>query len=89
MLAVGVAPVITARVAKSGSKRIVSGTATRRAGTALLQRKVGTTYVTVATTRLTNAGAFTFGKRSLVRGTYRVVAVGDASWLTGYRALTL
>jgi hypothetical protein len=89
VLGVGVAPIITARVTKSGSQRIVSGTATRRAGTALLQRKVGTKYVTVATTRLTNAGAFTFGKRSLVRGTYRVVAVGDASWLVGYRALTI
>jgi hypothetical protein len=50
---------------------------------------VGSKYVTVATTRLTTAGAFSFGTRSLVRGSYRVVAVGDASWLTGYRALTI
>lgn len=86
---VTVLPIVTAKVARSGSKTTVYGAATRQRGTAILQRLVSGKYVQVATTVMTKAGAFTFGSRVLPHGTYRVVIVADRYWGAAAKVITL
>jgi hypothetical protein len=74
---VTVTPVVTAKVKASGASRIVYGAASRVGGTAYLYKLVGKRYVKLAATKLTSKGVFTFGKRKLARGTYRVVTLAD------------
>jgi hypothetical protein len=76
---VQVSPTVSAKVTKSGSKRIVAGTAARVAGTAVLFK--GTKKI--ASVKLSATGAYSFGKRVLSKGTYKVVTLGDASWAAG------
>ncbi len=76
---VRVTPTVKASVVKSGSKRTVAGSAARIGGTAVLYK--GTKKI--ATEKLSAKGAYSFGKRTLSRGTYRVVTLADASWAAG------
>jgi len=80
---VRVVPIVKAKVAVSGRYRTVYGTASRVGGAAVLYRVVGTRLVKVATTTLTSRGAYSFGKRALSRGTYKVLTVADKYWYTG------
>ncbi len=86
VLKVAVVPIVSAKVLRSGTKRTVYGAATRKSGTAVLYRMVGTKLVKVAVATLTTRGAYTFGKRTLVRGTYKVVTIADKYWGAGSSA---
>ena len=77
---VKVAPTITVKIAKSGTKRTVYGSVLRSRGKIELLRKVGTKYKAVATVAISTKGAYTFGKRVLAKGTYEVVSLADAGW---------
>jgi len=70
-------PVVKAVVAKSANLRRVSGTATRVGGKATLYRLVSGKYKVVATATMTSKGAYSFGFRALVRGSYKVATVAD------------
>ena len=85
-----VQPTVSALVeTKSGQKRVY-GKAARVGGSAVLQRRTGTsTYTTVATASLSATGAYSFGFRSLATGSYRVVVKSDANWGTGTKALSI
>ena len=88
--AVQVPALVTARVSASGASRTVYGATSRRvAGTAVLFHVVGTKLVKVAVARITATGGYTFGKRRLARGSYRVVTLADRYWASGYRVLSL
>lgn len=89
IVVVGVSPVVTVKVARSGSRRIVRGTATRVRGTAMLQRYSKHRWVKVATTAIGRTGAYSFGARSLPRGSYRVITLKDASWAQGLKAFRI
>ena len=80
---VKVVPIVKAKVTVSGTKRIVSGSATRIGGSAVLYKVVGTKLIKVATTTLTSKGLYNFGRRSLAHGTYRVTTVADRYWAAG------
>ena len=78
-----VIPNVYAKVTKSGASRIVSGTITRPAGTVSLYKLVTKTrYSRIASVRIARASAFggsySFGKRKLAKGTYKVVSAADA-----------
>jgi hypothetical protein len=77
---VKVAPTITVKVARSGSRRTVYGSVLRSRGKIELLHKVGTRYRVVATAVISSRGAYSFGKRVLARGTYEVVSLADAGW---------
>ncbi len=85
---VKVVPVVSARVAVSGRSRIVYGAASRVGGAVVLYRKVGTRMVKVGVAAISAKGVYTFGRRLLPRGTYRVVTVADRYWASGYKVLT-
>ncbi len=76
---VRVSPTVKAKVVKSGSKRTVSGTVARIGGSAVLYK--GTKKI--ATVKVSSRGVYSFGKRALSRGTYRVVTIADVSWAAG------
>jgi hypothetical protein len=77
-------------VAKVGARRVVSGTLSRVGGTAVLYRKVSATrWTALATVRVSSTGAFTFGRRPLARGSYKVVAVADTWWAASTRPFTV
>ena len=87
---VKVPAVVSAKVKASGASRIVAGGSTRRvAGTAILYRVVGKKLVKVAAAVITAKGAYTFGKRKLAAGSYRVVTVADRYWATGFKAVKI
>ncbi len=85
---VKVVPVVSARVAVNGRSRIVYGGASRIGGAVVLYRKVGSRMVKVGVAAISSKGLYTFGKRLLPRGTYRVVTVADRYWASGYKVLT-
>jgi hypothetical protein len=76
---VRVSPTVKAKIVKSGSKRTVAGTVARIGGTAVLYK--GTKKI--ATVKISAKGVYSFGKRVLARGTYRVVTLADTSWAAG------
>ncbi len=78
-----VVPIVSAKVARSGRYRIIGGAATRIGGIATLYRIVGTRLVKVAAVKLTSKGVYTFGKRALPRGYYRVLTRADKYWAAG------
>jgi hypothetical protein len=82
---VHVSPTVTSKVTKSGSKKIVSGTAARVGGTIVLYKG----SKKIATVKISAKGTFTFGKRTLSRGAYKLVAVADAYWTTGSKAFSI
>jgi hypothetical protein len=85
-----VVPTVTVKIAASGSYRTVYGTATRKLGTATLQRNVPKLgWRTVTAKIMTSTGAFNFGKRVLPKGSYRVVTTADAGWGLGLKAFTI
>ena len=84
---VKVVPVVSARVAVSGRSRIVYGAASRVGGAVVLYRKVGTRMVKVGVAAISAKGAYSFGKRLLPRGAYRLVTVADRYWASGYKVL--
>lgn len=85
---VKVVPVVSARVAVSGRSRIVYGAASRVGGAVVLYRKAGTRLVKVGVAAISSKGVYTFGKRALPRGSYRIVTVADRYWASGYKILT-
>lgn len=84
--AVKVAPIVTVSVYRysSGLKRVY-GKATRVRGVATIYRYSGGTYRKVASALLGSTGAYSFGARSLSKGSYRVFISADASWSAAYR----
>ena len=82
---VKVAPTLTTTVSRSGSRRVVSGRAARVGGTIVLYQGSRT----VASVRISATGAFTFGRRSLARGSYRVVALADLNWAASAEAFRI
>jgi len=85
---VKVPALVSAKVKPSGASRIVAGSTTRKvAGTAILYRVVGKKLVKVAAAVITAKGAYTFGKRKLAAGAYRVVTVADRYWASGSTAV--
>jgi hypothetical protein len=86
---VKVVPLVRQTVTRSGSARVVSGTATRSRGTAVLSRVVGSRLVRLATTHLTSNGRFSFGRRRLAKGRYRVDVSADVSWAAGAVRFTI
>jgi hypothetical protein len=76
---VRVSPTVKAKIVKSGSKRTVAGTVARIGGTAVLYK--GTKKI--ASVKISAKGVYSFGKRVLSRGTYRVVTLADTSWAAG------
>ena len=87
--AVKVVPLVTVKVGRTGSKRTVYGVATRQYGKAVLWRKVGRLWRVVAYASITSRGGFNFGKRTLVRGAYRVSTASDRSWAIGVKAFPI
>jgi hypothetical protein len=86
---VKVVPLVTVKVAKSGTKRTVYGSTTRQLGKVALSRKVGSVWRIVAYASITAKRTYTFGKRSLVRGTYRVSTIADKSWAAGVKVFAI
>jgi hypothetical protein len=70
-------PTVTATVKKVGSKRVISGTATRVRGSVTLYKVVGSKATKVSTKPLSAKGIYTFGTLTLAAGTYRVSTVAD------------
>ena len=86
---VRVTPTVTVKVTKSGASRIVSGTTTRIAGTAVLWRYYSKAWHQKYTGRILSTGAYSFGKRSLVKGSYKVTTVADVNWNAGSKAFSI
>lgn len=86
---VKVVPIITVKKSVSGAYTTVYGAATRKGGTATLQRSTSLGWRTVAGVTMTSTGAFTFGKRALLKGTYRIVTTADTSWAAGVKVFTV
>jgi len=86
---VSVVPVVTAKVTVSGSSRIVTGTATRPAGTVYLQKYVSGKWYTVTRVALVKTGSytgrFTFPKLALKKASYRTITVSDTYAAAGYK----
>ena len=70
-------PTVTATIKKVGSKRAVSGTATRVGGSVTLYKVVGTKATKIATKPVSAKGAYNFGTLSLKTGNYRISTVAD------------
>ena len=77
---VTVVPKISVHVTRSSRGTTVSGGTTRRGGSVVLYRVTGTKQTKVATARINAVGSYTFGRRALATGIYRVVSVADATW---------
>ncbi|GAB3595475.1 hypothetical protein GCM10027446_20780 [Angustibacter peucedani] len=85
-----VMPTITISASRSGSKLTLHGHISRVGGTASLYKmSSGGRKTRIASARISSAGSYSFGARTLTRGTYRIYAVGDSTWATSYRGLTL
>ena len=84
---VKVAPAIAVKKAVSGRYSTVYGTATRAAGTGVLQRLTSRGWRTVTSVKLVKKSnylsTYTFGRRALAKGSYRVLTVADVSWALG------
>jgi hypothetical protein len=82
---VQVAPTITAKAKKKGSKKVVSGTVKRAGGTIALykgSKKLGKTSIS-------STGAFKFKALKLAKGTYTLKTAGDASWAASSKKLKI
>lgn len=80
---VQVAPTISAKAKKKGSKKVVSGTVKRSGGTIALykgSKKLGKTSIKAN-------GAFSFKALKLAKGTYTLKTAGDASWAASSKKL--
>ena len=86
---VTVAPPITVKVARSGSYRIVYGSVLRSRGSIALLHKVGSRWRSVATVSISRKGAFSFGKKKLAKGSYKVVSLADTSWAASTTVFTV
>ncbi len=84
---VKVAPAIAVRKAVSGRYTTVYGTATRAGGTSVLQRLTSRGWRTVTSAALVKKGSYlstyTYGRRALPKGAYRVLTVADRGWALG------
>jgi hypothetical protein len=80
-----VIPNVSAKATANGASWIVSGGVTRVGGNAVLYRVVSGKLVKVASAPILARGAYTFGKRHLAHGTYRVVSPADKSWGGAYK----
>jgi hypothetical protein len=83
-----VVPTVVASVKAYGASRRVSGSITRVGGIAGLYRLSGRSWRYVASAAVTSKGAYNFGYRKLIRGTYKVQVAGSTavgSWATGAR----
>jgi hypothetical protein len=79
---VSVAPSLSVKVTKSGSSKVVSGVTSRVGGTVALWKLSGRTWKKLFTTPVKTKGAYSFGKRTLGKGTYRAITLADASWIS-------
>ena len=84
-----VTPSLSVKVTKSGKTKIVSGVTSRIGGTVSLWKLSGKTWKKLYTASVTTRGAYSFGKRGLAAGTYRVVTLADASWLATAKAFRI
>ena len=80
---VTVVATVTATGRTKAGRTTVAGKVSRSSGTVLLVRKAGSRWVKVAAARITSKRTYSFGARALVRGTYRVVTVGDGIQASG------
>ncbi len=80
---ISVVTVLTASRVKRGAKTNVYGRASRPSGTVVLQRLSGRRWVKVATAKVVRTKTYAFGLRVLVKGSYRVVSVGDTYQAAG------
>jgi hypothetical protein len=86
---VRVQPTVKVAVAASGRYRTVAGSATRIGGIAVLYRGRLGLLRTVAKTTISSKGTYTFGRRVLAPGIYRVVVLKDANWNAGSLQFTV
>ena len=84
---VKVAPAIAVKKSVSGRYTTVYGTATRAGGTSVLQRLTSRGWRTVTSAALVKKGSYlstyTYGRRALPKGAYRVLTVADRGWALG------
>ena len=86
---VSVAPSLSVKVTRSGSSKVVSGVTSRIGGTVALWKLSGRTWKKLFTTPVKTRGAYSFGKRSLVTGTYRTITLADASWISAAKTFKI
>ncbi len=86
---VSVAPSLSVKVTKSGSSKVVSGVTSRIGGTVALWKLSGRTWKKLFTTPVKTRGAYSFGKRNLVKGTYRAITLADASWISAAKTFKI
>ena len=70
-------PTVSATIKKVGTKRTITGTATRVNGSVTLYKVVGSKATKVVTKPISAKGAYSFGTLSLASGTYRISTVAD------------
>jgi hypothetical protein len=83
---ISVVAVVTAAKARRGAKTNVFGKTSRPSGTVVLQRLAGHRWVAAATAKITRTKTYAFGLRTLVKGSYRVLALGDTYQAAGVSA---
>jgi len=87
---VKVLPIVTVKILSSGSYKTVYGKATRKYGSAILQRYFPTLgWRNVLTRTMSATGDFNFGKRILAKANYRVLTLADTKWAAGVKAFTI
>ena len=83
-------PVVTVRKAVSGRYTTVYGTTTRAGGTSVMQRLTSRGWRTYTAATLVKKGSYlstyTYGRRALAKGTYRIVTIADRGWASGVSA---
>jgi hypothetical protein len=85
-----VSPTITvSKIRSSAGTTKVYGKVTRIGGTIQLWRWTGSSWVRVATVSISSAGAYSFGYRSLRRGTYKVVVPATTYWGAATKKFTI
>ncbi|MFC6239520.1 hypothetical protein, partial [Longivirga aurantiaca] len=77
---VTVNPTVSVGVQTSGSTKRVYGKAARTGGTAVLYRYVNGSWVVVTTAAVSSTGTFSFGFRTLPRGSYKATTKADTYW---------
>jgi hypothetical protein len=86
---VSVVPSLSVKVTKSGASRTVAGVTSRSGGTVAMYKLSGRTWKKVVTTPVRAKGLYSFGKRTLSRGSYKVVTVADVSWASSTKTFSI
>lgn len=82
-------PTVSVGVQTSGSTKRVYGKAARTGGTAVLYRYVSGKWVVVTTAPVSSTGTFSFGFRTLPRGSYKATTKADTYWGSGLKQFAL